>query len=37
MRIAGAVLALLLVAAAVAAREYAPRVVSPHRADAYSM
>ena len=37
MRNAGAVLALLLVAAAVAAREYAPRVVSPHRADAYSM
>ncbi len=38
MRIAGVVLAVLLLAAGAAqAREYAPRVVSPHRADAYSM
>jgi hypothetical protein len=38
MRITGIVLAVLLLSAgAVEAREYAPRVVSPHRADAYSM
>ena len=37
MRTAGAILMVLLVAGAVTAREYAPRAVSPHRADAYSM
>jgi len=37
MRIAGIALAVLLAAGTVGAREYAPRVVSPHRADAYSM